>query len=318
MLTRTVEILKQADANPSLPFEAPDVLSGFSGRKLIGTLQRLTGLFVDDGAACYLEIGVFQGLTLLSVAAANPSVPCFGIDNFAYFDPDRQNYTKVLERKARLGLTNAEIINMDYEDALESLEQQLHGRKVGVYFVDGPHDYRSQLMCLELALPFLHPDVVIIVDDSNYRHVRQANRDFLVTHPEFKLAFEAYTPCHPSNMSSDQRAIAEDGWWNGVSVLVRDAGDMLEPMYPPTDRSRSLYENEHKVHAHQLAHHAPALLNLARSAQLTPWYRLPLRGMRILREMRALHGVPEAPHRNMNTYSEELPRSRINALRNSN
>lgn len=315
MVPRILEALKLSDADPSIPFAAPEILSGFSGRKLIGSLQRLTGLFADDPTACYLEIGVFQGLTLLSVAAANPDVPCFGIDNFAYFDPDKQNYNKVLDRSTRLGTTNAHLINMDYEDALATLAQHLCGRKAAVYFVDGPHDYRSQLMCLELVLPMLHPEAVIVVDDSNYRHVRQANRDFLITHPEFKLAFEAYTSCHPSNMTAEQRAIAEEGWWNGVNVIVSDTGNALPEIYPPTERSRQLYENEHTVHAHRLAHHAPELLALARMIQVTPWFRLPLRALRTLRNIRGMDASRGAQHPALNTYSEALPTSRISALR---
>ena len=168
----------------------------------------------------------------------------------------------VEERLAKLGMDNAFIVNQDYEDALENLENYIGGKKIGVYFIDGPHDYRSQLMCLELALPYLHEQAVIIIDDSNYRHVRQANRDFLITHPEFKLLFEAYTSCHPSNMSKDQEQEARSGWWNGVNIIVRDKGQTLSPTYPETERSRILYENEHIVHASQLAELTPQSISL--------------------------------------------------------
>ena len=95
-----------------------------------------------------------------------------------FFDPEKKNLSIVEERLTKLQLDNAFIINNDYEDALENLRHTIGDKKIGVYFIDGPHDYRSQLMCLELALPYLHEQAVIIVDDSNYRNVRQANRDF--------------------------------------------------------------------------------------------------------------------------------------------
>ena len=37
----------------------PDALTGFSGEKLIGLLQRLTSVEIQDGAPTYLEIGAF-------------------------------------------------------------------------------------------------------------------------------------------------------------------------------------------------------------------------------------------------------------------
>jgi hypothetical protein len=92
-----------------------------------------------------------------------------------------------------------------------------------------------------------------VIDDCNYAHVRQANSDFLVTHPEFKLLFEAYTRCHPGNMASDEHASARQGWWNGVNVMVRDGADRLEPMLPPTVRDRSRFEAEHVAHAAEIA-----------------------------------------------------------------
>ena len=56
-------------------------ISGYSGKKVIGLLQRSTKLFKGQDDACYLEVGVFQGLTLLSVATACPAIKCYGIDN---------------------------------------------------------------------------------------------------------------------------------------------------------------------------------------------------------------------------------------------
>src|SRR5688572_9541062 len=110
-------------------------LTGLSGNKLTGALQRLTSLFKDDPSACYLEVGVFQGLTLNSVASANPTVSCFGIVNFAFFDPRNENMKIVLKRIAALGNENAHLINADYEDALGSLHSRIGGAKVAVYFI---------------------------------------------------------------------------------------------------------------------------------------------------------------------------------------
>ena len=100
------------------------------------------------------------------------------------------------------------LIERDYEDALEALGNHIGDTKIGLYFVDGPHDYRSQLMCLLLATPFLSESAVIVVDDCNYPWVRLANRDFLISNPSFKLIFEAYTECHPGNMPEEKVTLA--------------------------------------------------------------------------------------------------------------
>lgn len=260
-LSQLTNAIAESESYGFLKEPDKDILNGLSGEKIIGSLQRLTALLVNEPNVCYLEVGVFQGLTLLSTAFACPEIKCYGIDNFAQFDPQKENYSLIKDRQNKLGITNAEIINQDYEDALMKLSEYIGNSKVGVYFVDGPHDYRSQLMCLELTLPYLHSNAVILVDDCNYLHVRQANRDFLITHPEYKLLFESYTSCHPNHMLPDDNGEVRKGWWNGINVLVRDINNELQPIFPPTERSRELFENEHKIHPHFLAKLAPDTLN---------------------------------------------------------
>jgi predicted O-methyltransferase YrrM len=245
---KTVKQSIEEAIHNGLVSEESGVLTGYSGEKMVGTLQRLAKNTLTEDTV-YLEVGVFQGLTLLSVAKEIGDIKAYGIDNFAFFDREGKNHGIVKDRIDKLGLSNAVIINKDYEDALENLKEELGGKKVGVYFVDGPHDYRSQLMCLALIKPFLAENAVIIVDDCNYRHVRQANRDFLFTNPEFKLAFESYTGVHPLNLTESERTDHRKGWWDGVNVIVKDSKNELAAVYPETFRDRTLYENEHGIHA---------------------------------------------------------------------
>lgn len=284
--------------------QASEVLTGFSGEKLTGSLQRLTSLFSEDAGACYLEVGVFQGLTLHSVAVANPKIQCFGIDNFAFLDPGKKNLSIFEERKQALENDNAYLINLDYEDAFESLD--LGGKKIGVYFVDGPHDYRSQLICLEWALPYLHDQAIIVIDDCNYNHVRQANRDFLVINPEFKLLFQTYTRCHPMRMSLKERQQAYEGWWNGVNILCRDQNDILSRDYPPTERNRHQFELDHLVHAHGDAKAVAGALSLyygIRSFSL----RSLAKGLLGLFQLPRSRQSNDSWYETMNTDSHNLP-----------
>ncbi len=278
------------------------ILTGFSGEKMVGTLQRLSKALLTP-ETCYLEVGVFKGLTLLSVAKEIGDIKAYGIDNFAYFDKEGKNYGIVKDRISKLSLNNVQIINKDYEDALENLETELGGKKVGVYFIDGPHDYRSQLMCLALIKPFLADNAVIIVDDCNYRHVRQANRDFLISHPEFKLAFQSYTKMHPLNLSESDRGNHEKGWWNGVNIIVHDKDNQLKTEFPPTFRSRTLYENEHGIHATKHPEVIPFLFKLTNLFAPVVYQ---------FSKLSKKNDVIKGQYKAMNTYSEDLPGDTFN------
>lgn len=282
---------------------------GLSGNKIIGLLQRLASVFENDETACYLEVGIFRGLTFLSAAISSPNLACFGVDNFSYFDPEKENLNFVESNIAKHGLKNVHIINSDYEDAFMDLESYMGGKKIAVYFVDGPHDYRSQLMCLDLALPYFHENVAIVVDDCNYRHVRQANRDFLINNPAWKLVFEAYTPCHPLNMTDRMLDQAKEEWWNGVNVLVHDTVDALVPMYPPTHRSRQLYENENIVHGDRFAELVPLFHDFFQLIFRFRLFKATKLFARVMLEYARNRDDFSDRFDRMNTFSADLPKS---------
>lgn len=287
-------------------------LTGFSGEQYIGAMQRLAKLATDKDKV-YLEIGVFQGLTLLSVANhLKGHADAFGIDNFAFFDPKNENLNLVQSRREKLALDNAHLINLDYEDALHSLEQQIQNRKVGLYFIDGPHDYRSQLVCLLFAKKHLAPGAIIVIDDANYNHVRQATVDFLVSHPDYKLLFEAYTDKHPYNMTDSEEAEARKTWWDGVNILVHDPENVLVATYPQTERSRAVFEQEHNVHAARVPEGA---YMGAKIADAFSRWNLPKAVFYNLKLMGQFLGKSRKGYLSMNTRSNELPKKRFAPLR---
>jgi len=317
MLNEIIASIRSAEHTGEAGQANKEILTGFSGKKLLGLLQRVNSLFEHDDQACYLEVGIFQGLTLLSVASHCRSLSCFGIDDFSYTAHGNNNYDIVKERIANLGLSNVTVINKDYEDAFEVLESNIASKKIAVYFIDGPHDYRSQLMCLEYAVPYLHDNALIVVDDSNYQHVRQANRDFLVTHKEWKLVFEAYTQKHPHNMTDTEYLSASDGWWNGVNVLARDLDNVLNPMLPPTDRARTLYINQHVVHSNRFAELAPDSVAFVAALFGPNILRLPGRFIRLLSAYHANRSTYKDRFDSMNTYSAALPEAHYHPFFNA-
>jgi cephalosporin hydroxylase len=284
-----LECIKKADSNPAKTDSS--VLTGFSGAKILSLLKNLATIIVNNELT-YLEVGVYRGLTLLSVAGSVPEYEVFGIDNFAFFDKDGKNLDIIKERMNRFNLNNASIINEDFEDALENLGKFTGNKKTGLYFIDGPHDYRSQLIALMLIRPWLSENAIIIIDDCNYRHVRQANRDFLMTNQEYKLIFQAYTKAHPENLKADERGEAEAGWWNGINVIVRDPFDNFEPFFPPVVRDKNLFTNDHHIHTARYPNafrKYSGIVNILASVS----------GMRSVKS-------PEGKYRSLNTYSNDL------------
>ena len=290
-------------------------LSGISGLKTVGLLQRLQRLFAGDATACYLEIGVFQGLTLVSAALEAPGMSCFGVDNFRILDPDGENLSIVNQRIDAFGTRNARLLNMDFEAALEGFAVHDSGRKVAVYFVDGPHDHRSQLICLLLAKQHLHERAVIVIDDANYADVRLATRDFLLGHPEFKLAFEAYTADHPANLDAVTKQAAEAGWLNGVNVLITDPDGLLPSMLPEVSADRALYFNEWLTHRLRLAELAPEALMLADAVVRKDAVADGAARERLEAKYAAMKTVFDSRHEDRNVASRGLTAARLNGLR---
>ncbi|NQU59081.1 MAG: class I SAM-dependent methyltransferase [Rhodospirillales bacterium] len=313
-LNKIIDTVRDADVSGLLVDRRSEGLSGISGLKTVGVLQRLGRLFAGDAAAAYLEIGVFQGLTLVSTALEAPAMPCFGIDNFRILDPDSKNKEITNERIERFGAANATLIDMDFEDALSGLTAHLDGRKIALYFVDGPHDYRSQIVCLLAALRYLHDDAVIVIDDANYPDVRRATRDFLTGHPEFKMVFEAYSPAHPANLDEAERIKWEEGWLNGVNILARDPANFLPEMVPPVDDDRTLYFNEWLVHRLRRAEMAPEAVALADAVCAGDMGAEEKARAALLEKYALWRDASDTRFPDRNTYSEGLTEGRFNEI----
>jgi len=98
-----------------------------------------------------------------------------------------------------------------FKSAVEGWINSPIDNKIGVYFFDGAHDYRSQLMGLLFAIPFLSDQALIIVDDTNFISAKQANYYFLALNSSSELILDLPTPrnFHPT-------------FWNGIQVFSFD------------------------------------------------------------------------------------------------
>jgi len=192
---------------------------GPSGQKFRTLISELNGLQGDDG--CYLEVGIYRGRTIFTSAVENSHVKHIGIDNFSQFDPEGVNAGHVYGGIKELGLTNVEIVEDDFTRYFIGLGR-IPERNVGMFFYDAIHDYRSQLYGLLQGARVITPGGLLIVDDTNYAHVRYATYDFIEAYPDYKLLFETYTYMHPARMEPEVAAAARDAWWNGTHVIIYD------------------------------------------------------------------------------------------------
>jgi len=126
-----------------------------------------------------------------------------GIDNFSLDDGNRALLEANLRRYGLGGHTILE------GDAFALLRRGALGdRRVGVYYYDAAHDYKSQVRGLRLIEPYLAPGALLIVDDTDWEQVARAMRDYLAGQPRAELLVKL-----------DGKDLGQPWWWEGVQVL---------------------------------------------------------------------------------------------------
>ncbi|MBI3860646.1 MAG: class I SAM-dependent methyltransferase [Planctomycetia bacterium] len=165
-------------------------------------INRAVALMPDNRA--YLNVGVWNGFTFLAGMASNPHKLCIGVDNFSHNNSPRTSFLKRFNRARSPKHVFRE------GDFREYFAAQ-HKETLGLYLFDGPHTYDDQLDGLTLAEPFFGRGCLVLVDDTNWPQVRQANLDFIARSPfEYRMLLDVQTPRtgHPT-------------YWNGLMLFER-------------------------------------------------------------------------------------------------
>jgi predicted O-methyltransferase YrrM len=164
-------------------------------------LLNLAASLLDRGES-YVEVGSFKGQSLIAAMLGNTG-DFVGIDDFSMEGGGRA----LLEANLRLhGLTGHTILEGDAFALLRG--GALSSRRLGVYYYDAAHDYRSQLDALRLVESYLVDGALLIVDDTDWRQVRRALRDYRRSQPRARLLVE---------LAGKDRG--QPWWWEGVQVL---------------------------------------------------------------------------------------------------
>jgi hypothetical protein len=185
-------------------------IDGMSSPKVCWLLNRLVAHL--PAGERYLEVGTWQGLTLLSAAYGNLDKVCIGCDKFRLWGrwtglgwSARRAFRANLRRlRPRCG----------YVHLYEMTDRRLFARglvqpPIGVYFYDGDHSRAGTRHGIAAAAPLLSRQAVVLVDDWNIPEVREGAREGL----------------HDAGLSVVwERELPGDhtrsGWWNGLAVFA--------------------------------------------------------------------------------------------------
>ncbi|MDX2242078.1 MAG: tetratricopeptide repeat protein [Leptolyngbyaceae cyanobacterium bins.302] len=190
--------------------QARDRIQGMTTANVMQLLNWAVDCLEPDELYC--EIGTYQGTTLIGALLDHPDRMAYAVDNFSEFDPDGTCFAALMQNLNEFGMEEqVYFCNQDFQQFLLELKEINTNDKIGVYFYDGAHDYRSTLLGLLLAKPFLSDRALILLDDANWGTVQQACWDFLAASPEAQVELELLTP-----------VARFPTFWNGIQILSWD------------------------------------------------------------------------------------------------
>lgn len=207
-------IVAAAPKNRRMKILSDMQIKGMTTENIDFIRNEVVRIFAEKG--CYLEVGCFQGRSLISAALFNKNTRCIGVDNFSLFDKSKKNYNILTQNIEKSKCKNIEFYNDDYLAAIPKIFSKEPNLKIDVYFYDGNHTYEEQLQGLEIILPYLADRCIILVDDVNWKIVDEANHKFL----EKYLNFHNFLKLRTSN---NHKQATTSPWWNGFQIIYRDS-----------------------------------------------------------------------------------------------
>jgi Methyltransferase domain len=183
---------------------APDV-DGYTSAKVRMLLHRLLDHLPADET--YLEIGCWQGATLVSALLDHPDARAVACDNWSEFkhvDAKRVFFENLAKYDSRLPK-----IKVFEQDCFTLGPRELPG-SIGVYFYDGNHSFESQRRAITQFIPFLAKKSIVIIDDWNHGPAKDGSQKGWEEVKPSKLEFYEL----PANFNGDT-----ENYWNGIGAF---------------------------------------------------------------------------------------------------
>lgn len=157
---------------------------------------------VMSDALSFVNVGVWNGFTLLSGMLNNPGRICVGVDNFSQFGGPRSAFLARFEKYKSLAHA---FFDMDYREYFRTF----HHGMIGPYLYDGDRRYENQFEGLRVAEPFFADGCLVFVDDTNWVEPKSATIDFISQSLNRYDILLDRTTCHNRHPA----------FWNGIMVL---------------------------------------------------------------------------------------------------
>lgn len=199
---------------PKFSDPCPDVL-GMASPKKLKLLNLAVSFLSPDNGECYLEVGTYQGKSLIAALLGNDGRAAIACDNFSEFDtPDNPaNLTILKQNLSRYGMANnIRLYNEDFRSLFGRWKAE-NLPAVGVYFYDGAHDEASQCDAIRTVEPLLADQALVIVDDwreESGSFAEAGTRRAIQQSPNgWSIRWVL-----PARYNGDLAM-----WWNGVAIL---------------------------------------------------------------------------------------------------
>jgi FkbM family methyltransferase len=166
-----------------------EILSLISEKTTAGVMQLLNwAVACMDKNEVYCQIGCGNGAAIIGAILNNTERHTWAVSDNTYSQTTEEYIEKLTGNLARFGVDeNIIFCDQSFEDFFVDLKESDLKEKIGVIFYDGSHDYRSQLLFLNLVTPQLSDRAVIIIAQGNLEIVQQAVSDFIVCNPGFRV-----------------------------------------------------------------------------------------------------------------------------------
>lgn len=184
-----------------LPQETLD-LPGYSGRKGRHFLNNLAAAFSP-----YVEVGCFQGSTLICAAYKNDG-PVIGIDNFT--DETKPGVYMVDTRRALL-LAMLDHSHLSRPSLIDASCWDVKLAGVSCCFFDGAHSEQDHVDSVVRLYDWFRSEFVLVVDDFNRKNVRIGTEKG-IEQCKLRVLFRTHLGAEAVDDSI--------GWWNGFGVYV--------------------------------------------------------------------------------------------------
>lgn len=215
--TQLIEHVKKCRKNAelsqsALPKEVLE-LQGMSGQMTRHFYNNLCSL----PHARYLEVGSWQGSTLISAMYGNDQAAAVAIDNWSEFGGPRKQF----DANVATHLPNSWVKVVESD----CFKANLGDRKFNIYLYDGGHEYHEQRQAITYFYKYLEMPCILIVDDWNWVKVRQGTFDGL-KEMNANIVYEDHVQ-HTQDDSHSPMDVAVAQYWNGMGLFVLDTPRLL-------------------------------------------------------------------------------------------